>query len=146
MHSCCTSGTLYKGLLLLVFAVIVIEYLFGSIIETKPWDTYTFNNTTWVHDFFVNFEIFTKFYFRFRMPTVLRHKNTHGPLLRKLVGKINETNSNPTHNSSQVNDIHTFFNLNSSNEVEDDHVKPNSTSFPLCPDIPPNLSMLYWIF
>lgn len=46
MPAWCASSTLYKGLITLVLALIALEYLFGSIIETKRWETIFTTNVT----------------------------------------------------------------------------------------------------
>lgn len=46
MPAWCASSTLYKGLITLVLALIALEYLFGSIIETKRWETIFATNVT----------------------------------------------------------------------------------------------------
>ncbi|KAF2905622.1 hypothetical protein ILUMI_00560 [Ignelater luminosus] len=139
----CQTGTLYKGLLTLVLALIALEYLFGSFIETRRWDNmFPYSNTT-----------------RVQFPE--KPGFQHHPLVKALIG----INSNSATNNSSGTPLTTSRNYNFNNNLTTveivssnitssnlsnttyfenfdeivDTNRSNTTGIPLCPDIPPNL-------
>lgn len=124
MQSWCQLSTLYKGLLTLVLALIVVQYLFGSFIENRSGDNFlSYFNSSRLH------------------PSGSERSFNHpvAPLSNTTAsGSTNATNAIETL-STNLTALTTNLTL-ADEEVSDPNNQSEITTIPLCPEVPANLT------